>query len=127
MRVFAVLCFGALSMAAAGARADGGSAPPDTEHSEQTHAPGQSSFVELNALAGTFIGLRLKGIVHPARSWNLALEGLEGAGLVNADGSVARTERGGGARAELWVSSYRHDAALIAPGLDLMYLPRTAP
>ena len=52
---------------------------------------------------------------------------MEGERIVTADGSVARTERGGGARAELWVSSYRHDAAIIAPGMDLMYLPRTAP
>jgi len=110
MRVFTVLCLGALAMEATGARAEGASAP-DMEHSDETHIPGQKSIVELNALAGTFIGLRLKGIVHRASSWNLALEGLEAARILNADGSVARTERGGGARAELWVSSYRHDAA----------------
>ena len=48
-------------------------------------------------------------------------------GAVDADGSVARTERGAGARAEFCVSSFRRDAAIIAPGLDLMHQPRIAP
>jgi len=117
-------------MTAVSARAQGASAVSDTElaeRSERAHVPGQRSFVELNALAGMFTGLRLKGIVHPTQSLGLAFEGLEGARFLTADGSVARTERGGGARAEFCVSSLRRDAAILAPGLDLMYQPRIAP
>ena len=46
---------------------------------------------------------------------------------LNPDGSVVRVERGAGARAEYCISSFRRDAAIIAPGMDLMYLPRTDP
>ena len=101
-------------------------APPDADRAANTRLAGESNIFELDALAGTSFGLRIKGIIHPARSWNLTLEGLEGGNLVNADGSVVRGERGGGARAELAVSTDRYNAALLAPGADLLYLPRAA-
>ena len=65
-----------LTMTAAGALAQSASAPTDAkgaERSERVYVPGQRSFVELNALAGTFVGLRLKGIIHPTRTFGLAL------------------------------------------------------
>ena len=102
------------------------SGPLDSGPAERPHQPGQSSIVELNALAGTFVGFRLKGIVHPARSWNLALELLDGARIVSPDGTVLRGEHGGGIRVELMASSYKRDAALLSPGVALLYLPRTA-
>jgi len=121
---------GLLTMTATGALAQSASAATDAkgaEPSERVYVPGERSFVELNALAGTFVGLRLKGIIHPTRTFSLALEGLEGARLNNVDGSFLRAERALGARAEFCASSSRHQAAIIAPGLALAYLPRDAP
>jgi hypothetical protein len=113
-------------MLAGAARAQGSDEPPDTARPAYIRRAGESSIIELDALAGTSFGLRVKGIIHPASSWNLSLEGFDGASLVNPDGSLLRTERGGGARIELPVSADRHNLALLAPGVDLLYAPRTA-
>jgi hypothetical protein len=115
-----------IALLAGGVRAAEADAPTERGNLARApaHQPGQLGVMELNALAGAFVGFRLKGIVHPARALALALEGLWGGRIVTADGDLLRAERGGGVRAELPISSFGRNAAILAPGADVLYLPR---
>ena len=55
------------------------------------------------------------------------IEGLTGDSIFTADGSAVRLERGAGIRAELPITRFGPSAAFIAPGADVLYLPRAAP
>src|SRR6185295_4748093 len=103
-----VRVFLAVSTLACGVRAQSASPPAQGEESAAPRrGVGQANLIEMDALAGTFIGLRFKLLPYSGKSFNLALEVLDGASWLAEGGFLGLSATYGvGARIELYASQY---------------------
>lgn len=84
---------------------------------------GQDNFVQLDVQAGVFSGLRLKGLIYSADTYNLAVEGLYGGSLF-AENAFFPPTYGAGFRTELYLFSATNHAWIVSPGLNAYWVPR---
>jgi hypothetical protein len=90
-------------------------------HADESQV-GKDSYVEVDGQAGFFSGVRAKGFIADTGGVKLAIEGMYGSSAFSRY-DVYQTTWGLGARGEWTVDSGPSHSWILAPGLDVYYLP----